>query len=1105
MKNVRGRILTGLTLAGLWSVALPTVAQTAPRPGTSVLKNPNPPAPPDFGWWDQSAARASDPNAASAKATIAYSKADGQLVARLKLNDQSASPQFDAYTYSLAAIPAGTLLHLSYTLSGDLSQPKANNRPTVITTISVFGKTGGSHDIVFSPSATGAPVQKGAAPLTGHFGPLSVSAVFAQPANAEQVKVLNTVTNAVGTAQIAGLSLTVAEAGLTANVAPAADFPSAAQADASYLEKYNADWAAAKASLGIPDPDKIYTPQAALGGPHPRYLFAGLPVTVLKRRLASPAYAAYAADLFKTADKYAGAPPPAKPDMNAEDPLRDYSDRTAWIALAYVLTDDPAKKAACLKAAVAYVDAYTAWGLPQHDLPLSQMILGMGALYDWMYADLPAATRAKARQHIIDCARWMRDPQDVSALQWRGNGNWLANHKWFNYAGLAMAASVLWGDTSAPLQPGETKLWMDEAMQVFWVVRKTFGSDGAPVEGYLYQSYGLRPYLDFAALADQLTTGTAFLDTPGLRNIGVSRLHSLLPNGAGFFVYADSEPKEWGGSEYFRLIASRFRDPKAQLLADIMENDEARGDDVTENYDPGLPAYKAPAPAPTPGGEPLVLEAETFTQSPNAGVTGPKFGSHGAAIKAWDVANTQIEKTFTVARAGNYQILLKYAAGGPASRALMIDGKVPFREAGYVPFLPTGGWSTDSNQWRFVYAGEEVPGQKTPWLFPLTAGTHTLTIRNDTGNGVNLDWVAFVPAGMAKDAVIAKAGDIDAHVAAPTADATRDWHGLFWYDPAVPSATLSAEPLFRDNDDLGIYVARSSWTDPRATLMGFKAGPVAGKGVLKSIPGLWSGHSQPDEGMFEFYYGSHAVVSGSDYTHHRLTTDHPVVVLEGNDPNRNQGQLIGQYGEGSQWFSNAYKFIRTSATTVWTAHTPNYHTYMADLGGVYQPAGGNNKASRDANTMSLYRRSITYLPQGVVVVVDRVEAPTPQTFRFRIPTQAKDMAVSGRVWTFKIGRTPGRIVDVSPQAYEASVTHEPVDSYRNPGSDPAARNVATLRAVGQTSAIFAVVLGMNGAERGITVQASGEGIVIRGGPGGPIPLDWMPQARPPAAHPMAGP
>lgn len=624
----------------------------------------------------------------------------------------------------------------------------------------------------------------------------------------------------------------------------------------------------------------------------------------LKQRMNTPALAAYKNDLFKLADRYAAAPPPDKPNMNAEDPLRDYADRLPWIALACLATDDAGKKKAYLDSAAAYVDAFTAWGLPTHDLPLSQMILGMGATYDWLYNDLPAGSKNKARQYLIDAARSMRSPENASAWQWRSGGNWLANHKWFNYSALALASAVLWGDTDTPLQAGEQNLWMDEAMQVFWAVRKTFGPDGAPVEGYTYQEYGLRPYLDFASLADQLTTSTvSFADTPGIRSIGVSRLHSMLPGGAGFFTYADSYRRAWGSSLSFCYVASRFRDPDSQLLADVMDRRDGTAPDLSNNYDLSLPDYK------TVGGQ----RAESQTAS-------------------GDPAGTSVGTTFTIPRDGWYTVLVKYAAGIDAARSLKIDGKLPFREAGYVPFASTGGWSTDKNEWRFVFLGE---------------------------------------------AVLAKLGDTDAHVAVAGDEVTHNWHGLFWYDPSVPSAKWSDLLTYRDNDDLGLYTARSSWTAPNATWMGFKCGPVSGREVLNTFGLLVSGHSAPDEGAIQFYYGPHAVLAAPGYAHPvRLTRDYSITVVEGK-AKWNQGQLVGQIGEGGQWFSNNWKTIRANPTTLFVDHKPNYHTYLAELGGIYQATDGSNAVGRAANTVSSYRRSVTYLTNGAIVVVDK-SSPRPR-------------------------------------------------------------------------------------------------------------------------------
>lgn len=86
----------------------------------------------------------------------------------------------------------------------------------------------------------------------------------------------------------------------------------------------------------------------------------------------------------------------------------------------------------------------------------------------------------------------------------------------------------------------------------------------------------------------------------------------------------------------------------------------------------------------------------------------------------------------------------------------------------------------------------------------------------------------------------------------------------------------------------------------------------------------------------------------------------------------------------------------------------------------------------------------------------------------------------------------GTKLDFSPQARERSITQEATTRY----AQPKARTVVNLKAVNQTSAIFAAVIGVNGAENGISVQADDKQIVITGDPGGTITLDWKPNANP---------
>jgi hypothetical protein len=1044
----------------------------AAQPGESLLANPKPSIPPNFGFWVGGAVLVKDAKPDS-PATYEWTKIEGVLGAKINSRSQLVNASFGAYCKAerLKTVPVGTLVRVSVEVRGNLRQQDAKGGQTAHMDIEVAGASGKGDLIVLSPKREG----NRNLPVLGEFGWTTLEAVFPFPENTELLRVQCLLNNALGDIEWKSLQVALAPPDAKTNVVVKARYETTAEMRAEALAKYDANWAKFEKELGVPAADKIYKPKPALSGPHPRYLFPGASLAELKRRIKLPEYARYRDDLFKQATEFANNPPIKPPSMDVEDPLRGYGDRFAWMALAYLLSDDPAQKKLYLDAVVRDVNELSTWGPPPKDLPNSQFIFGFAAVYDWLYDVLPADTKAKCRKYIFEMAQWMRQPENKSAWQWRGGPapEWMANHKWWNYSALAVAGVVLWGE-----EP-EAKTWLDEAMRVFWVVRKTFPEDGVPVEGFMYGSYGNRPYFDFAVMTDQLTDcAIPFLDAPDVRNMGVSRLHSALPNNAGFFTFADSHPRAFLGSEAYRLVAARFKDGQAQLLADLMEAGtpapKVEGDD-------SLPAY-APPTMPAATGEAIVRQFNEFTKVGDIPEGKPRNGSLGPVSAGWTAPGSEITTKFAVPADGVYRLLVKYASGGRAVRTLLIDGQPPFREAVDVVFLSTGGWSNLKNEFAFV---------ELPWLIALTKGEHTLVLRCDQGAGFSLDWLALLPANVKKADVVAKLGDTDAKVEPiPEQTIVANWRNLFWFDASVPAAKSALLPLYRDNTDFGLYTARSSWTDPKATWFGFKCGPVSGMTALSNFgPALISGHFDPDPGTFLFYAGSRPVVPGSNYEHLKLTASHPLVLVE----SKRKGQIgkpIGQFGEAGTWYGGRPQFFRSQPTVLAVEHKPAYHTYLCELEGVY--------VSREEKDFILksYRRSLTYFTNGVVVIADKLEAPVPRNFHFRIPTAAKDMTVTGRDFSFNIGRTPGRIVDFTKLDCERTVTNEVVVSWPNLEADPAPRQVAVIRAAEQTNVVFAFALGMNGAEKNFKIEADDQKIVIRGAPGGDVTLGWKPELQP---------
>lgn len=315
----------------------------------------------------------------------------------------------------------------------------------------------------------------------------------------------------------------------------------------------------------------LYTPKEILNGPHPRLFFGETPVAVIQKRIANPAYANTWKMIKEKALSSAAAIPTDTIDVNDES-LRKEADYFTWMALAYTLDTNKKNRSIYMKGLEKWINAWYGYKLSTQDLVSSQLILGMSNAYDWMYADFKAPVRDKLRFLIVNYSRWLRSPKNFGASMWR-NKHYGANHNWYNNAALGIAAFALWGEKGLN-DADEPALWLNSAMRYFWEFQRRLSSEAVPIEGFNYADYGIKPYLDFAVVAEQLTNLSKLMpliDCGAIKNSPEARLSVMLPNELGFLCWSDSNWKHFADSWQFRFCASRFNDGYAQNLASIME------------------------------------------------------------------------------------------------------------------------------------------------------------------------------------------------------------------------------------------------------------------------------------------------------------------------------------------------------------------------------------------------------------------------------------------------------------------------------------------------------------------------------------------------------
>ena len=221
--------------------------------------------------------------------------------------------------------------------------------------------------------------------------------------------------------------------------------------------------------------------------------------------------------------------------------------RIATLAMAYRLYGNRThldRAVAEMRAVCAFED----WN-PSHFLDVGEMSLAVAVGYDWLYADLDAATRREIAAGLRRCGL---DASQMKLWWIRAHNNWGQ----VCHAGILAAALAL-----AEENPADAARYVQRAVDCLPISMKALAPNGSYPEGPGYWSYGMHfNVIAIALLESALGSDFGLASKPGFREAG--NYPDLVTGPSGLtFNYADggsgrgTHPALW-------WFAKRFKSPE---------------------------------------------------------------------------------------------------------------------------------------------------------------------------------------------------------------------------------------------------------------------------------------------------------------------------------------------------------------------------------------------------------------------------------------------------------------------------------------------------------------------------------------------------------------
>jgi hypothetical protein len=301
-------------------------------------------------------------------------------------------------------------------------------------------------------------------------------------------------------------------------------------------------------SSGLAQPDHIGS--ASFSG-HPRILlFKGEEEGIRKNIAADPIWARMHQALIDESDAMISLPPLERIQIGRRllDKSREAIRRLFFLSYAYRMTQQE-KYLQRAEKEMLTIAAFSDWN-PTHFLDVAEMTLAMAIGYDWLYDQLPAASKSTIKEAIIKKGL---EP----SLDSRYN-SWLrAEHNWNQVcnAGMTYGAIAVYED-----QPDLAKNIVNRAIESIQLAMKDYGPDGAYPEGYGYWGYGTHFNVMFISAVEKLFGKDFGLnDKPGFLQTG-GYLENMTGPSGNPFNYSDAGGR--GGLQPAMFwFASRQKDP----------------------------------------------------------------------------------------------------------------------------------------------------------------------------------------------------------------------------------------------------------------------------------------------------------------------------------------------------------------------------------------------------------------------------------------------------------------------------------------------------------------------------------------------------------------